>query len=295
MECTSTTKSSGLFKTKTLFSSKRKYETKDDVHSTIEYCALIKVLLDTKPVQRLRSLSQLGTSMFTYINATHSRFEHSLGVAHLAGKLAECLKKDQPQLNITEKDVLCVKIAGLCHDLGHGPYSHVFDGPFQHRLSTENPGRREVEHEIMSTKLIDVILEELGLQIDISSNGKFLDEPLKQIGDGISNLHFGVDAAKYNEEHLMPKDSHLLTSRDLIFIKECIMGGKPVEEFKEQGLVGGRCENNKEFLYDIGKPVYFSVMQGSSLLSTRKCGPYLLLAFSCISFEQSQWSRCRQN
>jgi len=51
-------------------------------------------------------------------------FQHSLGVAHLAQKFASKLRKDNPEL-VDEKDVLCVMLAGLCHDLGHGPYSHL--------------------------------------------------------------------------------------------------------------------------------------------------------------------------
>ena len=69
--------------------------------------------MSTPQVQRLRQLKQLGTSDFTYINTTHTRFEHSLGVCHLAGELLTKIDKRQPQLGITPKDIACVKIAGL--------------------------------------------------------------------------------------------------------------------------------------------------------------------------------------
>ncbi len=52
------------------------------------------------------------------------------GVSHLARKVASILQEKQPELHITDRDVECVEIAGLCHDLGHGPWSHVWDGMF---------------------------------------------------------------------------------------------------------------------------------------------------------------------
>ena len=58
------------------------------------------------------------------------RFRTLLGVACLAQNLATHLKDSQPSLGITRRDVQCVTIAGLCHDLGHGPWSHVWDSMF---------------------------------------------------------------------------------------------------------------------------------------------------------------------
>ena len=55
------------------------------------------------------------------------RFEHSMGVMYLAYKLLKKIKDRQPELQITEDELFCVSAAGLLHDLGHGPFSHVFD------------------------------------------------------------------------------------------------------------------------------------------------------------------------
>ena len=68
------------------------------------------------------------------MGACHTRFEHSLGVAYLAGKLCKVLRKRQPELQITSKDILCLQIAGLCHDMGHGPFSHLFSNFFIPKL-----------------------------------------------------------------------------------------------------------------------------------------------------------------
>ncbi|KAJ8255895.1 hypothetical protein COCON_G00197590 [Conger conger] len=91
----------------------------DPIHGHIELHPLLVSIIDTPQFQRLRHLKQLGATDFVYPGACHTRFEHSIGVCYLAGKLINALKQRQPELNITENDILCVQIAGLCHDLDH--------------------------------------------------------------------------------------------------------------------------------------------------------------------------------
>lgn len=57
----------------------------------------------------------------------------------------EHLQKNQPELNITNKDVLCVEIAGLCHDLGHGPFSHMFEDLARRVYKKHNPDATKSE------------------------------------------------------------------------------------------------------------------------------------------------------
>lgn len=99
----------------------------DNVHGTIIFEGLIRKIIDLPYFQRLRRIRQLENMNRHFPSANHSRFEHSLGTAHIAGLFCDYLRTSQPELNITDADVLCVKIAGLCHDLGHGPFSHLFE------------------------------------------------------------------------------------------------------------------------------------------------------------------------
>jgi len=90
---------------------------KDSVHDHIAVEGVAAALLDTPPVQRLRRVSQLGTVTFVYPSANHTRFEHSVGVAHLADKALS-------HLGIEGRQAERVRAAALLHDIGHAPYSH---------------------------------------------------------------------------------------------------------------------------------------------------------------------------
>lgn len=228
--------------------------------------------MDTAQMQRLRQLKQLGTSEMVYMCATHRRFEHSLGVMHLAGQWLYWMHTRQPKLNITLKDKTCVMIAGLLHDLGHGPFSHTFEffldehgeamkkgsflgETFDNEMYDEFLDKQEGwAHEDATLMMIDALLRSLGLEIDESN----LDAPLKQIGDGYDAAQFGL-WDKENANKPLPIES-LMTSRDFIFIKECIIGGPlppkgmSIRKFNESNLpkiVVGRTDPNKWFLYEI--------------------------------------------
>jgi len=98
---------------------------RDSVHGDIYINDdVILELIDTSEFQRLRRIAQLAGAQFAYPGATHTRFSHSLGVYYVIG---EFLKNPDLDKHTTPKEKLLVKIAGLLHDLGHGPFSHTFE------------------------------------------------------------------------------------------------------------------------------------------------------------------------
>jgi len=128
----------------------------DPIHGAYRLDAACTLIFDTREFQRLRRLKQLGMAYYVFPGASHNRFEHSLGVAHLAYRFATQLWHAQPQeLEIDRGDIRVVGLAGLCHDLGHGPFSHVFDREFLRRK-----GITHWEHEEMSAKMLDHIIDE---------------------------------------------------------------------------------------------------------------------------------------
>lgn len=110
---------------------------KDPVHGSVILNQVLTAIVDTPQFQRLRDIKQLGAAYWVYPGACHNRFDHSIGTAYLCSTMIHCLRRRHPSL-ISDKDVLCVEIAGLCHDLGHGPFSHVFDTQFKKLVHPES-------------------------------------------------------------------------------------------------------------------------------------------------------------
>ncbi|UWG50305.1 HD superfamily phosphohydrolase [Halalkaliarchaeum sp. AArc-CO] len=122
---------------------------KDSVHDHIEVTGPPEALLDTPAVQRLRRIRQLGTAQFVYPSANHTRFEHSLGVYHLASRAAE-------RLDLPERDVAHVEAAALLHDVGHGPFSHNIEALTHRRTGKYHD---EVEELIASGRVGETLRE----------------------------------------------------------------------------------------------------------------------------------------
>lgn len=98
----------------------------DRVHGEITISPFVAAIATHKIFHRLDSVRQLGGCFFVYPSATHTRREHSLGVCHLAGEMGSHLKGRYPNL-VDDDDILCLQVAGLAHDMGHGPFSHTFE------------------------------------------------------------------------------------------------------------------------------------------------------------------------
>ncbi|AHI53378.1 HD domain-containing protein [Spiroplasma culicicola] len=98
---------------------------RDNVHGDIHIKdSVIKELIDTKEFQRLRRIIQLGGGQFVFPGANHTRFSHCIGVYCVINKF---LANEKISNAISEKEALVVQIAGLLHDIGHGPFSHTFE------------------------------------------------------------------------------------------------------------------------------------------------------------------------
>jgi HD superfamily phosphohydrolase len=124
---------------------------------------LLWELIQTRPMQRLRRIKQLGFSEFVYPGATHTRFSHVVGAMQMARRMLAVLQRNQSFENDeeTKADRRATLAAALLHDIGHGPYSHVFEelcGHFSLKKSHE-----EYALELLRSGEIAEILERHGV------------------------------------------------------------------------------------------------------------------------------------
>eukprot|EP01105_Mastigella_eilhardi_P022403 TRINITY_DN5510_c0_g1_i1.p1 TRINITY_DN5510_c0_g1~~TRINITY_DN5510_c0_g1_i1.p1 ORF type:complete len:514 (-),score=111.28 TRINITY_DN5510_c0_g1_i1:26-1567(-) len=187
----------------------------DVVHGLVFMSEKCLLVVDTPEFQRLRNIRQLGVTHLVFPSAVHTRFEHSLGVSHLAGIMAESLAgkllrneeeceglfaQEGDRQKFTEHLEL-VRVAGLCHDLGHGPFGHSF----------ENWVRKNIDphwsHEDMSCTLFRYIVKKYSLNFN-EEEIQFVEHAIRGIAPQgtkfpwlfsiVANSENGVDVDKFD-------------------------------------------------------------------------------------------------
>ena len=173
-------------------------EITDPIHKYIPITDLEKKLIDTEFFQRLRKIRQLAGAHLVYPSAQHTRFEHSIGAMHLAGLAAESLL-NKGYITCKE-DVESLRIAALLHDIGHGPFSHLFEEVLREKESNK------INHEIIGKRIIKEtilidILEKYGYDGNYVCKLSF-GESQKMFYDEIIAGSLSVDIMDY-----LPRDS----------------------------------------------------------------------------------------
>jgi len=174
----------------------------DPVHGNIVIDGVFLDVLDRPEMQRLRSVKQLGMSYLVFPGANHTRFEHCLGVYHLAGRMADAVGFD-------DKDSDAIRMAGLLHDVCHPPFSHTLESIMERATGLDH---MELARALITGKI---------------PNHKSIDDDLfdglRPIGDVIAehgidpedvcNLIMHPDSNSDNLDSFVPGDDHF-SSRD---------------------------------------------------------------------------------
>jgi len=139
-------------------------------------------IINTDWFQKLRYIRQLGICYFVFSSASTSRFEHSIGVYHFTGLMLNVLRNQDPDkiyyiphygpTKLTPEFIEKVKIAGLLHDVGHGPFSHLFDELVEEKYP-------ELHHEARSKIILEIVIKEKTkyTDIDILLMNNLIDPP----------------------------------------------------------------------------------------------------------------------
>ncbi|XP_016848895.1 deoxynucleoside triphosphate triphosphohydrolase SAMHD1 isoform X2 [Anolis carolinensis] len=198
----------------------------DPVHGHIEMHPLLVKIIDTPQFQRLRYIKQLGGTYYVFPGASHNRFEHSLGVSHLAGCLVRALQERQPELDINHRDILCVQIAGLCHDLGHGPFSHMFDGRFIPRARPGFPWKWSYQGRTEEKSFLYEIVANKRSGIDVDKWDYFARDchhlGIQNNFDYQRFIKFARVCKVENKKHICTRDKEVGNLYDMFHTRNCL-------------------------------------------------------------------------
>lgn len=154
----------------------------DNVHGFISYTRTEEKIMDTQLFKRLQSIKQLSVVNFVFPGSEHTRFLHSLGVMHIADKMAI-------SLGLCDKDRRLVRLAGLLHDIGHYPLSHVCEVPYKKPFTLE---------ELPDTDFCKNLNEKI--RRDIDSFSIKVETTLMSKSDGLHHEAIGALILQSNDE-----------------------------------------------------------------------------------------------
>lgn len=207
-------------------------EIRDPIYGYIFLTNFENNVLDSEIFQRLDRIFQMPTAQLVYPSAKHTRKTHSLGVMHLSHRAILhilYLQSEETQKNVSplcwgeqvvikereeglqsfdqrlrtkwwnvrkqEKIIQSLRLAAMLHDIGHAPFSHLFEDVCKHsKIKLDFKGRKRIfNHEIMSMKIIEEKESELGIKSPFSSSD--INEILKKRGKAPRFLHQLVSGA----------------------------------------------------------------------------------------------------
>ncbi len=190
---------------------KNNHVVRDPIHKFVSYTNAEKVVIDSPQFQRLRDIHQLAMTYLIYPGASHKRFEHSLGVMELATNIFDVVMDDdnltkrsrevfQEQLRDKQYWRQTLRMAALCHDVGHLPFSHTGEKILE-----------GINHEDLTRRLIEGDMKQYFNQIPVnaSDGGKTLDPKI------ISSIATAKFMAEENPEELWKKILSSIITSDL--------------------------------------------------------------------------------
>jgi hypothetical protein len=179
-------------------------------------------LLDTVAMQRLSRIKQLGHTYIVYPSAIHTRLEHSLGSLYIAGRICD-------RLNLSQKQKQTVRIAALLHDIGQGPFSHVFEEPMRWINGEEYTHEDTTKLMIECEPKIGKVLADLKQEVLEVFNGESLESDIVSGSLDVDKLdylrrdsyHTGVAYGLFDIERVIRTICKICdTERDYLAIEE---------------------------------------------------------------------------
>jgi HD superfamily phosphohydrolase len=207
-------------------------EIRDPIHGLIEYSLLEERVINSRAFQRLREIHQLAMAYLVYPGALHTRFDHSIGVMHIAGMMVERVNRLPGARRFSKDQVQNIRLAALLHDVGHGPFSHVSEVPLaalsqDQELLRQQRANPERLHERVT---IDVILHDDELQHILGEKGL---EVANIIGrQGVPSVSQAIVSGPLDADKLdyLLRDSHFCGVKYGVYDLERVLDGLRVVE-----------------------------------------------------------------